>query len=82
MAAKFRETKSYPKLLLVQITRHFDTMGIEPLIAYQKIYLRVFFYQYGCHIYVMMRSVKSEKVLYLALTPDFQNFFEIPFFCL
>ena len=46
-------------------------MGIEPLIAYQKIYLRVFFYQYGCHIYVMMRSVKSEKVLYLALTPDF-----------
>ena len=26
---------------------------------------------YGFRIYVMMTSVKSEKVLYLAITPDF-----------
>ena len=32
---------------------------------------------YDCRIYVMMTSAKSEKVLYLAITPDFfKNLFQ------
>ena len=37
-------------------------MGIEPLTVTQKIYLKIFLCQYGCHIYD--DTQQSEKVLY------------------